>query len=58
VIIRDRVQDLIENGMTLQQVQAARPSLDFDRRYGAPTGSWTTDLFIEAVYRSLLDKKP
>ena len=30
VIIRDRVQDLIEKGMTLQQVQTARPSLDFD----------------------------
>jgi hypothetical protein len=44
--------------MTLQQVQAARPSLDFDGRYGALTGSWTTDMFIEAVYRSLGDKKP
>ena len=57
VMIRDRVQDLIDKGMTLEQVKAARPSLDFDGRYGSTTGSWTTDMFIEAVYRSLQEKK-
>ena len=57
VIIRDRVQDLMGKGMTLEQVKAARPSLDFDGRYGATTGTWTTDMFIEAVYRSLQEKK-
>jgi glyoxylase-like metal-dependent hydrolase (beta-lactamase superfamily II) len=56
VMIRDRVQDLIDKGMTLEQVKAARPSLDFDGRYGATTGAWTTDMFIEAVYRSLQEK--
>jgi cyclase len=55
-IIRDRVQDMIKKGMTLEQVKAARPTLDFDRRYGSTTGAWTTDMFVEAVYRSL--KKP
>ena len=57
VMIRDRVQSLIDKGMTLAQVQAARPSLDFDGRYGSNTGSWTTNMFIEAVYRSLQAKK-
>ena len=57
VMIRDRVQDLIDKGMTLAQVKAARPSMDFDGRYGATTGAWTTDMFIEAVYRSLQGKK-
>jgi glyoxylase-like metal-dependent hydrolase (beta-lactamase superfamily II) len=57
VIIRDRVQDLIDKKMTLAQVKAARPSLDFDGRYGATTGPWTTDMFIEAVYKSLQEKK-
>ncbi len=57
VMIRDRVQDLIGKGMTLQQVKAARPSIDFDGRYGSATGPWTTDMFIEAVYRSLQEKK-
>jgi hypothetical protein len=53
VMIRDRVRDLQKKGMTLDQVKAARPTLDFDGRYGASTGDWTTDMFIEAVYRSL-----
>lgn len=52
-IIRDRVQDLIKKGRTLEQVKAARPSLDYDVRYGSSTGPWTTEMFIEAVYRSL-----
>jgi glyoxylase-like metal-dependent hydrolase (beta-lactamase superfamily II) len=53
VMIRDRVRELMKQGRSLAQVKAARPSLDFDGRYGATTGSWTTDMFIEAVYRSL-----
>jgi hypothetical protein len=57
VMIRDRVQDLKKKGQTVAQVKAARPTLDFDGRYGATTGSWTTDMFVEAVYRSLPEKK-
>jgi hypothetical protein len=57
-MIRDRIQDLKNKGMTVAQVKAARPSLDFDGRYGSSTGAWTTDMFIEAVYRSLPEKKP
>jgi glyoxylase-like metal-dependent hydrolase (beta-lactamase superfamily II) len=53
VIIRDRLQDMIKQGMTLEQVKAAKPTLDFDARYGNPGGSWTTDKFLEAAYRSL-----
>ena len=51
VIIRDRIQDLIRKGMTLAQIQAARPTFDYDRRYA--TGSLAADTFVEAVYRSL-----
>jgi glyoxylase-like metal-dependent hydrolase (beta-lactamase superfamily II) len=53
VMIRDRIQDLAKSGMTLQQIKAARPTLDFDGRYGSTSGSWTTDMFIEAVFKSL-----
>ena len=56
-IIRDRVQDMIKKGMTLQQVQAAKPSLDYDTRYGSTTVPWTTDMFIAAVYNSLKASK-
>ena len=56
VMVRDRIQDMIRRGVTLAQVRAARPTLDFDGRYGSTTGPWTTDMFIEAVYRSLSKK--
>jgi len=52
-IVRDRVQALIKKGKTLEEVKAARPTLDYDSRYGATTGNWTTDMFVEAVYGSL-----
>jgi glyoxylase-like metal-dependent hydrolase (beta-lactamase superfamily II) len=57
VMVRDRVQDMIKSGLTLEQVKAAKPTMDFDGRYGSNTGSWTTNMFVEAVYRSLREKK-
>jgi cyclase len=52
-IVRDRVRDMIGKGMTLEQVQAARPTADYDPRYGATGGAWTTEMFVEAVYTTL-----
>ena len=52
-IVRDRIQDLVTKGMTLDQIQAARPAAGYASRYGADTGAWTTRMFVEAVYRSL-----
>ena len=52
-IVHDRIQAMAAKGMTLEQVKAARPTRDYDPRYGATTGAWTTDQFIEAVYRTL-----
>ena len=52
-IVRDRIEHMIEQGMTLEQVQAARPTRDYDPRYGATTGAWTTQQFVAAVYRTL-----
>jgi cyclase len=56
-IIRDRVQDMIKKGMTLEQVKAAKPTSDYDPIYGTTTGFWTTDMFVEAVYKSLSSPK-
>ena len=39
--------------VSLEQIKAARPTLDFDGRYGSTTGSWTTSMFIEAVYKGV-----
>jgi cyclase len=52
-IIRDRVQAMIKTGATLDQVKAARVTADYDDRFGATSGPWTTDMFVEAVYTSL-----
>ena len=52
-IIRDRIQDLVTKGLTLEQVKAARPTQDYDPLYGVTSGEWTTDMFVEAAYRSL-----
>ena len=41
-IIRDRIEDLVKKGRTLEQVKAAKPTLDYDGRYGADSGPWTT----------------
>jgi hypothetical protein len=54
-IVRDRVKDLIKKGKTLEQVKAARPTMDFDGRWGSDAGA--TDKFIDAVYRTLQEKK-
>jgi cyclase len=52
-IVRDRVLAMIAKGATLEQVKAARPTADYDTRYGATTGPWTTAAFVEAVFRDL-----
>jgi glyoxylase-like metal-dependent hydrolase (beta-lactamase superfamily II) len=49
-IIRDRIQDLIKKGMTLDQIKAARATRDYDGRYGDPTA------LIEAAYREFSGK--
>ncbi len=46
-IIRSRVQDMAKKGMTLEQIEAAKPSLDYDGIYGTDGGL----KFTEAVYR-------
>ena len=55
-IVRDRIQDMVRKGMTLEQVKAARPTADYDPRWS--TSAYTADMFIEAAYKSLTPKKP
>ena len=56
-IVRDRIQDMVKKGMTLEQVKSAKPTRDYDPLYGTTSGPWTTDMFVEAAYRSLSAKK-
>jgi cyclase len=50
-MVKDRVQDMIKKKMTLAQVKAGKPTLEYDGLFATP--GWTTDQFVEAVYRSL-----
>jgi cyclase len=56
-IIRDQVQRLIDMGMTLEQVKAARPTLGYEGRFGSRSGTWTSEMFIDAVYQSLAERR-
>jgi cyclase len=49
-IIRDRVQGMVAEGKTFQEVLDARPSLEYDAIYGSDSGEWATQMFLEAVY--------
>jgi cyclase len=55
-IIRDRVRDLMKQGLTLEQIKAASPARGYTRRYGSDTGPWTTNAFVEALYRSMNER--
>ena len=56
-IIRDRVRDLIKAGRSLAEAQAAQPAKGYVGRYGNQGGEWTTERFVEAIYRSLAKEK-
>jgi len=57
-IVRDRVLDGVKRGQTLDQIKAGKPTLDYDARWGATSGPWTTDMFLEAIYKDLKPATP
>jgi glyoxylase-like metal-dependent hydrolase (beta-lactamase superfamily II) len=56
-VVRDRVQDQIDQGKSLAQVKAANPTLGYRSQYGADSGPWTTDMFVEVIYNELAAQK-
>jgi cyclase len=52
-IIRNTIQDLVKQGKSLEEVKRANPTRPYRSRYGSDSGPWTTDMFVEAVYKSL-----
>jgi cyclase len=56
-IIRDRVQNAIHKGMTLEQTKNAGLTKDYDARWSAKAGLGTADNFVTAVYMSLKTQK-
>jgi len=56
-IVTDRIRGLVNAGRSLEQVKGAGPAKGYAGRYGNDGGDWTTDKFVEAVYRSLMKEK-
>jgi cyclase len=55
-IIRDRVVDLVKQNMTLEQVKAAKPTLEYDGIYGN-NEEMTGNRLLEVIYHDLTQKK-
>lgn len=51
-IVRDRVRAMVVKGLSLQQMQQARPTRDYDGLFDAASG-WTHEMFVDAIYRDL-----
>ena len=56
--IKDIIQDMVNKGMTLEQVKAANPTAGYRKRWGSDSGPWTTDMFVDAIYNGLKNAKP
>jgi glyoxylase-like metal-dependent hydrolase (beta-lactamase superfamily II) len=54
IVIRDTIRDLMMQGKTLDQIRRSNPTEPYRARYGSDSGSWTTDMFVESIYKSLL----
>jgi len=57
VIVSDRIRSRVEKGMTREQIKGTRPTLDYDARWGATTGPWTTDMFVDAVFAEMAGRR-
>ena len=56
-IIRDRIRAMVGKGLSLDQVKRARPTMDYDGLF-EKRSDWTSDMFIDAIYRDLRKGKP
>jgi len=52
VAVGRRVRELVEQDRSEQEIVAARPTADFDERYGR--GSMTPERFVRLVYADLV----
>jgi len=57
-IVRDRIKEYVQRGMTLEQVKAKKPTLDFDPRYETPDSFWNASMFIDVIYKQMRAANP
>lgn len=55
-IVRDIVQDLIKQGMTLDQIKKTEPTKAYPQ-YAATSGLSSANGFVESIHKSLMEKK-
>lgn len=54
IAVRDRVRQMVASGKTLEQVIAARPTAEFDARYGH--GRVSREQFVREIYDAVTQK--
>jgi glyoxylase-like metal-dependent hydrolase (beta-lactamase superfamily II) len=54
-IITERIQKMIDRGMSLREIQRERPTRDYDPEYVTENSFVSAESFVEAIFRSLAD---
>lgn len=54
--IRDRIRGMLDEGMSLEEIQAAGPTREFDSKYGSESGWWSTAEFVREVALELREE--
>lgn len=57
IVVGDRIEHMMDMGMSLEQVIAARPAMDYEPVYGSPDNPELTVQFVESVYQSLMQER-
>jgi cyclase len=57
IVVGDRIEHMMDMGMSLEQVIAARPAMDYEPVYGSPDDPEVTDQFVESVFQSLMQER-
>lgn len=55
VIVAERIRNMIDRGMSLREIQRARPTLDYDTEFVNESSFVTAESFVAAVYQSLVE---
>jgi len=55
--IRDRIREMVNKGMTLEQVKAANAVKEYEPVYGGNTGVSSTDFVLDEIYKDLSQNK-
>ena len=57
VTIRDRIQTMVNQSMTLEQVKASQPMKEYEPVYGGNGGVSSTNFVLEEIYKDMSRKK-